>query len=143
MTEHTLDQNALARAWRDSMRFRQSFYFWFLQTVSVITFVIISIVLTPNEWSPLAKTLAPVFAGPVGFLTIVCLTFFWNWTRAPYRQRDEARALLAIAHQKSTAPFEIRFGSMPPYKLSKSYKLGQGDFSLDPELNDIFATIAS
>ena len=106
------------------MRFRQSFLFWPLETLSALTFAAASIVLAPNEWSPLAKTFATIISAPIGFLAILCLVFFWNWTRAPYRQRDEARALLELAHQNSTAPLEIRFGSLPPYKMHQSYRLG-------------------
>lgn len=94
-------ESAFHRAWRDTDKFRRSAKsFWMFEVVGAAMFGIIGAIgafwLTPQSASPFQQNSYPAIGGGigiiVGFITVFALVFVWNLFRAPYRQRNEARA---------------------------------------------------
>ncbi len=98
-----LSETTWIRATKDTERFRQSpYFFWSLEIGGALILAVVGgfvgFRLEPINPSRVDEWLFPTIGGVVGvvvgLVTAALLILFWNLVRAPYRQRDEARAIL-------------------------------------------------
>ncbi len=100
---NALKDSTWHRAREDTERFRQSPKFFFSVEIAGAAMLgllggYIGFYLTPNHASPQAVYLYPAIGATMGLIFGVVAAYstilFWNWFRAPYRQRDELRIAL-------------------------------------------------
>jgi hypothetical protein len=92
--ENPTKETAWQRANRDTLSAFHTLRFWLLDIISVAIFTLLVLLYTPSwidkEWKTLYQILVPLFVAVIG-LGVLCLV---SLVRAPYLQRNEARALL-------------------------------------------------
>lgn len=107
-----LSQGVLGRAWDDSERLRKESFFWFWgleifgATAIAATSGALAAYWTPNGAGKAEAVILPAVGGFLGFvgglLVLFLAIFTYQYVRAPYRQRDEARRYLQQAPPQPT-----------------------------------------
>jgi len=96
MFEVQLKESAPRRAWTDTTRAAQNMGFQIFLTVSATAVVIVGGLLAARLTKDTVMVASILILMLVGWVfLIVLLVFSFNMMRAPYRQRDEARQLVA------------------------------------------------
>ncbi|MFC1905102.1 hypothetical protein ACFLXT_05035 [Chloroflexota bacterium] len=94
MAQYQLNQNSLGRARQEIIHALHSWKFWVATIIAQAILMITAYVITPDNSSGLTYTIVHAIALVIGMLAMVGIAFVVSLIVAPYRQRDEARALL-------------------------------------------------
>lgn len=96
MIEYTLDQSVFGRAKQETLSAqKRSKLMWAVEVVLAIGGSACLIVIAPDGLSILEMIGRSVGGSLGGLLLAILAIFTWNLFRAPYRQRNEARALVS------------------------------------------------
>jgi hypothetical protein len=116
MLDKSFQQSAPRRAWEDTEYFRKSAAsFWTMEIVGAAVLGVIGgsvgFLLTPVNPTPFQQYIYPTFGGATGiiggFILVFCGIFLAKLFRAPYKQRNEARAELLKTANRPEAKIEV------------------------------------
>jgi hypothetical protein len=93
-----LKESKWARACKETEKFRKDspYWYWGVEVVGAVLFAGIGLLLAPDQPTEWQSVLYPGIGLIAGFIIIALVVFGWNLFRTPYRQLNEAWALLEI-----------------------------------------------
>ena len=94
MEQYPLNQSSWGRAQQDTLSTFHTLRFWMVQIVSAPIIAYCMYLAIPNSASTFIKTIVPIAAFSIWMLAFISGVFLLSLLIAPYRQRNEARALL-------------------------------------------------